>query len=111
MNKWEYKIVTINTLHQPDAAEWLTDSEGGNRPLRELFDSMGNEGWELVAFYPARPVNQPWIHPVSKCESTLPADPWLYNAIFKRPPETWEERKERIDRERLQRRIKEHSTP
>lgn len=24
MNQWDYKIITINTQHQPDVIEWLS---------------------------------------------------------------------------------------
>jgi hypothetical protein len=110
MSEWDYKIVTVNTLHEPDLLEWISGSKGGHAALEKTLNSMGANGWELVAFFPACPVDQRVKHPATEHESTIPANPWLYHAIFKKPSETWEERKSRIDDERLQRRIKEHSS-
>ena len=108
MNQWEYKIVTINTMHDPTILEWISGFQDGNAEVQELLDSLGREGWELVAFFPARPANQTGKIPATKQEVTAEANPWLYNAVFKRPPETEEERRQRIQSERLTRRIESH---
>lgn len=103
---WDYKIVTINTQHQPDILEWLSDAQEGNATVQKTLESMGNNGWELVAFFPARPADQTFMHPVGGHESMVPANPWLYHAVFKKPSETMEERQQRVDSERLERRIR-----
>lgn len=106
MNQWDYKIVSINTQHQPDVLEWISGSQGGNPTVQKTLESMGNNGWELVAFFPACPSDQTVKHPVSEHNSIVPANPWLYHAIFKRPSETTEERRERVENERLERRAR-----
>jgi hypothetical protein len=111
MSEWEYKIVKVNALQEPEILEWATGTLSDGHPaLEEMLNSMGAAGWELVAFLPAYPADQKVTNPASKFESTIPANPWIYHAVFKKPPETAEERKNRIDNERLQRRIKEHSS-
>jgi hypothetical protein len=104
MNQWDYKIVSINTQHQPDVVEWISGSRDGNPTVQKTLESMGNNGWELVAFFPARPADQTVKHPVSEHNSIVPANPWLYHAIFKKPSETMEERQQRVESERLERR-------
>jgi DNA-binding PadR family transcriptional regulator len=104
MMEWKYKVVTVNTRHEPTTLEWAQGDDCGSEWLEKWLDSIGADGWELVAFFPARPADQIWKHPVSKFESLLPANQWLYHAVFKRPPETLEERKERVEKERLERR-------
>jgi len=106
MNQWDYKIVSINTQHQPDVLGWISGSGDGNSTIEKALESMGNNGWELVAFFPARPADQTVKHPISDHNSILPANPWLYQAIFKKPSETMEERQERVGSERLERRAR-----
>lgn len=106
MNQWDYKIVTINTQHQPGILEWLSGFPNGNGAVQKALESMGNDGWELVAFFPAQPADQALKHPVGGDDTVVPANPWLYHAVFKKPSETTEERKQRVDSERLERRIK-----
>jgi hypothetical protein len=105
MNQWDYKIATINTQHQPDVLEWFYGPQSGNASVQKALNSMGSNGWELVAFFPARPAYQTFKHPVSDCDTLVSADPWLYHAIFKKPSETTEERQQRVESERLERRI------
>lgn len=105
MIEWEYKVVIINTLVQPTLVEWLGDEDPGSAGIQKILDSMGNEGWELIDFIPARPADFMWIHPTSKHESAISANPWLYHAIFKRHPETAEERRARVERERIERHL------
>jgi hypothetical protein len=84
MNEWEYRIVTIDTRHKPDVLEWINDFEDGSPEVQKLLDSMSREGWELVAFFPARPANQIVENSVTGQRLELDANPWLYNAIFKK---------------------------
>jgi uncharacterized protein DUF4177 len=108
MNEWEYKIVTIDTRHEPDTLEWISGFEEGSPEVQKLLDSMSREGWELVAFFPARPVDQVVENTVTGQRLELDANPWLHNAIFKKPPETMEERTKRVQGERLMRHMEEH---
>jgi hypothetical protein len=75
--------------------------EEGSPEVQELLDSMSHEGWELVAFFPARPANQIVENSVTGQRLELDANPWIYNAVFKKPPETIEERTKRVQGERL----------
>jgi len=76
--------VTIDTRHEPDVLKWIGGFEGGNPEVHKLLDSMNREGWELVAFFPARPANQVVENSVTGQRLELVANPWLYNAIFKK---------------------------
>jgi hypothetical protein len=87
MNGWQYKIVTIDTRHEPTTLEWIMDFEENSPEVQKLLESMGRKGWELVAFFPARPANQVVENSVTCQRMELAANPWLYNAIFKRQPE------------------------
>ena len=71
---------------------------------------MGDNGWELIAFLPARPADHLLKHPVSDSEFLVQADPWLYHAIFKKPSETMEERQQRVESDRLERRLQRAKT-
>jgi len=110
MNEWEYKIVMVNTQHEPTTLEWITRFKDGNAKVQELLDSMGRDGWELVAFFPARPANQTLENSVTGQKLAIDADPWLHNAVFKKSAETTEEREQRVQSERLMRRIEEHKS-
>jgi hypothetical protein len=108
MTEWTYKVVTVNTLHDPTIVEWTLDEDFGGERIEKMLASMGTQGWQLVAFVPARPAGHMYKHPVSGAESWLDANPWLYHAIFKKPAETSEERKQRVHSERLARRAEPH---
>jgi len=110
MKEWDYKIVTIDSLHEPDILEWIRGFRDGTAEVQELLDSMGRDGWELVAFFPARPASQIVENSVTGQKLTIDANPWLHNAVFKKPSETTEEREQRVQSERLLRRIEEHKT-
>ena len=110
MTEWKYKVVTINTLRSPTTLDWIHGDDCGSEWIKAMLDSMGSDGWQLVALVPARPADYIWKHPVSGAESMIAANPWLYNAIFKKPAETVEERKQRVESERLARRIEEHKS-
>jgi hypothetical protein len=110
MNDWEYKIIMVNAQHEPTTLEWITGFKDGNAEVQELLDSIGRDGWELVAFFPARPANQTLENSVTGQKLTIDANPWLHNAVFKKAAETSEEREQRIQSERLMRRIEEHES-
>jgi hypothetical protein len=82
MEKWEYKVVVLNSLHQPDALEWTRGDDCGSEWLEKQLNDMGADGWQLVAFVPARPADYKWKHPLSEAEFEMAANPWLYNVIF-----------------------------
>ena len=81
---WQYRIVTIDTRHEPDTLEWIMGFEEKRPEVQKLLDSMSHEGWELVAFFPARPASQLVENSVTGQRLELDANPWLYNAIFKK---------------------------
>jgi hypothetical protein len=85
MNGWEYKIATVNTRHEPDILEWIRGFRDETAEVQKLLDSFGQEGWELVAFFPARPADHTVKNDVTGQEWTIDADLWLYNAVFKKP--------------------------
>jgi len=58
MNQWDYKIATINTQHQPDVLEWFYGPQSGNASVQKALNSMGSNGWELVAFFPQDPLTR-----------------------------------------------------
>ena len=84
MNGWEHKIVTIDTRHEPDTLEWIVGFKEGSPEVQKLLDSMSRDGWELVAFVPARPANQVVENSVTGQRWELAANLWLYSAIFKK---------------------------
>jgi hypothetical protein len=84
MNEWEYRIVTIDTHHEPDTLEWIQGFEENSPEVQKLLDSMNRDGWELVAFFPARPANYVVVNSVTGQRLEWVANPWLYNAIFKK---------------------------
>jgi hypothetical protein len=106
-NQWDYKIVTIDTRHYPNLLNRFV-LEDQNAEVQKMLDSLGAGRWELVAFFPAQPVDQTVEDPATKPMSVQRADPSLYNAILKRTAETREEREERVQSERLMRRIEKH---
>jgi hypothetical protein len=88
MSQWEYRVLTVNTLHsEPTAMEFLTADDLGGDRIKKLLNSMGDQGWELVAFVPAQPAGYMWKHPASGAESWVDANPWIYHAIFKKSDE------------------------
>jgi len=106
MNDWEYKIVTVDSLHEPDILEWIRGFRDGTAEVQDLLDQLGREGWELVSFLPARPANQIVENSVTGQKITIDANPWLYHAIFKRPAETAEEADQRLEHQRLLKRAR-----
>lgn len=88
VNGWEYKIVTIDTRHEPETLEWLTVFEENSPEVQKLLNSMSRDGWELVAFFPARPATQVVENSVTGQRLELAVNPWLYNAIFKKEHES-----------------------
>lgn len=83
MNRWEYKIVTIDTRHEPDTLEWIVGFKEGSPEVQNLLNSMSGDGWELVAFFPARPANQVVENSVTGQRWEMAANPWLYSAILR----------------------------
>jgi hypothetical protein len=88
MSEWQYRIVTIDTQHEPNTLEWIQGFEEGSPEVQKLLDSMSREGWELVAFFPARPANYVVENSVTGQRLEWGANPWLYNAIFKKEKES-----------------------
>jgi hypothetical protein len=85
MNHWEYKVLSVNTLHnEPTVVEFLTSNDFGSERIEEVLNSMGRDGWELVAFVSAQPTGYMWKAPAVEEGSWVDANPWLYRAIFKR---------------------------
>ena len=88
MQKWDYAVQNISLSPQvPQGMDMFTTDEAVI--LSYALDQWGEKGWELATILSVDSIN--------------------VRAIFKRPQppaETSEERKERVQRERLERRAK-----
>lgn len=90
MTVWQYRVITFNTEYETTADAVLRDAVAGptSYPVKSRdiiqfrLEMEGNDGWELVALMPAHPSTSP-----SNCQDISVANPWMYNAIFKRPKE------------------------
>lgn len=78
----------MNTEYEVPFEGDLRDSPPSDAIIQSHLNEMGEDGWELVSFLPALPMDQNWkgVH----------ANPWMYHAVFKRvvdevnvSPEKW----------------------
>lgn len=106
MDKWIYNVVSINTEYELNEADILTGHHPGIEALEEWLNSKSEDGWELVAFLPAKPANKTRRR-YSEHEWTDPANPWEHYAIFKKPADSSQaQQKELVESERMKRRAR-----
>jgi hypothetical protein len=72
---WSYHVATINTeydtnLHDPKESGPATEF------IERELQLLGDDGWELVTFLPARPAAH---------FQGGSANPWVFYAVFKQP--------------------------
>ena len=85
MSRWQYRVLILNTLHQPNTLEWADADDFGGGWIEKQLNEMGQDGWQLVTLVPARPADFTWKHPLSEAEFAKEANPWIYHVIFKKP--------------------------
>ncbi len=56
MAEWTYKVVSADTEYELKGADLLLDRHPGTEAMQKWLNSEGAEGWELVAFVPAKEV-------------------------------------------------------
>ena len=106
MDKWLYKVVSVNTEYELNEVDILTGHHPGSEALEKWLNSMSADGWELVSFLPAKPADKTRKR-YSEHEWTDSANPWEHYAIFKKDAELAEaQRKELVESERMKRRAR-----
>ena len=74
MTQWEYRIITLITEAGKDQTGHHETTKERNQRVERSLSEMGKDGWELVMLVPT-------------ALKGAYSDPWMYDAIFKRPCE------------------------
>ena len=106
MDKWIYRVFSINTEYELNEADLLTGHHPGTELLEKWLNSKSADGWELVAFLPAKPTSKIRKR-YSEYEWIDAANLWEHYAIFRKSSELEEiQRKEEVDNQRMARRAR-----